>query len=446
MRQERTVQASIFDVFATHDIGHELRAMSQWLDGRRDLLGLVTRDLIRFGIKPTGRQGLPAEAVLRCALLKQYRQLSYQELAFHLEDSASFRAFARLPWSLSPQKSVLQKTISAIRAETWEEINRTLLSSARQERLEDGAVVRLDSTVTAAPIHEPSDSSLLWDAVRLMVRLLKRADALIGGAGLAWRDHCRAAKKRARKIQFTRGRPNRIQLYRELIAIAGTTLVYLEQAAERLAVANNPLVELWLARVRHYRPLIERVIKQSERRVLAGEQVSAGEKLVSLFEPHADIIVKGSRDAEYGHKLNLATGKSGMILDLVIEAGNPRDSDRLLPMLERQIGIYGQAPRQAAADGGYASYENLATAKAWGVRDMAFHKKAGLKVEDMVRSNWVYRKLRNFRAGIEAGISCLKRAYGLARCTWRGLDHFKAYVWSSVVAYNLVLLTRLRPT
>jgi transposase, IS5 family len=446
MRQERTVQASIFDVFATHDIGHELRAMSQWLDERRDLLGLVTRDLIRFGIKPTGRQGLPAEAVLRCALLKQYRQLSYQELAFHLEDSASFRAFARLPWSWSPQKSVLQKTISAIRAETWEEINRRLLSSARQAKLEDGAVVRLDSTVTAAPIHEPSDSSLLWDAVRVMVRLLKRADGLIGGAGLAWRDHCRAAKKRARKIQFTRGRPNRVQLYRELIAIAGATLAYMKQAAERLAVANGPLVELWRTQVGHYRPLIERVIKQSQRRVLAGEQVSAGEKLVSLFEPHADIIVKGSRDAEYGHKLNLATGKSGMVLDLVIEAGNPRDSDRLLPMLERQIGIYGQAPLQAAADGGYASYDNLATAKAWGVRDMAFHKKAGLKVEDMVRSNWVYRKLRNFRAGIEAGISCLKRAYGLARCTWRGLDHFKTYVWSSVVAYNLVLLTRLKPT
>ena len=172
----------------------------------------------------------------------------------------------------------------------------------------------------------------------------------------------------------------------------------------------------------------------------------AGEKLVSLFESHADIIVKGSRDAEYGHKLNLTTGRSGMILDLVIEAGNPADSDRLLPMLERHIDLYGRAPRQAAADGGFATRDNLATAKAWGVCDMAFHKKAGLRIEDMTRSNWVYRKLRNFRAGIEAGISCLKRAYGLARCTWRGLDHFKAYVWCSVVAYNLVLFTRLKPT
>ena len=70
-----------------------------------------------------------------------------------------------------------------------------------------------------------------------------------------------------------------------------------------------------------------------------------------------------------------------------------------------------------------------------GVCDVAFHKKRGLRIEDMVRSRWVYRKLRNFRAGIEAGISCLKRAYGLARCTWKGLAHFQAYVWSSVVAW-----------
>jgi IS5 family transposase len=446
MRQERTVQASIFDLFATHEIGHELKAMSQWLDEHRDLLGLVARDLVQVGVKATGRQGLPVEAVLRCALLKQYRQLSYQELAFHLEDSASFRAFARLPLSWSPQKSVLQRTISAVRSETWEQINRVLLSSARQAKLEDGAVVRLDSTVTAALMHEPSDSSLLWDAVRVMVRLLKRANALVGGSGSPWHDHCRAAKKRARNIQFTRGRPNRVQLYRELIAIARATLAYLEQASERLAVTSTPAIAVWQIQVRHHRPLIERIISQSQRRVLSGEPVPAGEKLVSLFEEHADIIVKGSRNTEYGHKLNLTAGKSGMILDLVIEAGNPADSDRLLPMLERHIDLYGQAPRQAAADGGFATRNNLATAKAWGVCDMAFHKKAGLSVEDMVTSKWVYRKLRNFRAGIEAGISCLKRAYGLARCTWRGLDHFKSYVWSSLVAYNLVLFTRLKST
>ncbi len=89
--------------------------------------------------------------------------------------------------------------------------------------------------------------------------------------------------------------------------------------------------------------------------------------------------------------------------------------------------------------------EALYLAKERGVKDVAFHKKRGLTVMDMVKSNWVYRKLRNFRAGIEAGISCLKRAYGLGRCTWKGMEHYAAYVWSSIVAYNLALFTKLRP-
>ena len=349
MRQERTVQMSIFDVFAGHEIGRELKAMSEWLDAHRALLGLVAEDLRRDGVRATGRQGLPAEAVLRCALLKQHRQLSYEELAFHLEDSASFRAFARLPCTWSPKKSVLQKTISAVRAETWEAINRTLLASARQEKLEDGRVVRLDSTVTAALIHEPSDSSLLWDAVRVMVRLLQEADAFRGGTGHGWRNHCRAAKKRWRAIEFTRGRPQRVQLYRELIKITRATLVYLRGAAAELAPARSPAAALWQAKVCHYRPLVEQIIAQTERRVLAGEAVPARDKLVSLFEPHADIIVKGSRDVDYGHKLNLTTGSSGLILDLVVEAGNPADRERLLPMLERHIARLGQG---AAAGGG----------------------------------------------------------------------------------------------
>src|SRR5881394_1547404 len=148
MRQERTVQATIFEIFAGHEIGCELKAISQWLDQQRSLVSVVSGDLRREGVRQTGRRGLPAETVLRCALLKQQRQLSYEELAFHLEDSASFRAFARLPLAWSPKKSVLHQTISAIRPETWEAVNRAVLASAKQDRLESGATVRIDSTVT----------------------------------------------------------------------------------------------------------------------------------------------------------------------------------------------------------------------------------------------------------------------------------------------------------
>jgi len=445
MRQERTIQATIFEVFAQHEIGCELKAMSQWLDGQPRLSSLVAADLRRQGVRQTGRRGLPAESVLRCALLKQQRQLSYEELAFHLEDSASFRAFARLPLKWSPKKSVLHQTIAALGPMTWEAVNRALLASAKQDRLESGATVRFDSTVTAALMHEPSDSALLCDAVRVMTRLLGRSETLTEAPAVRWRDRRRLAKKRARAIEYSRGQDKKRQLYRDLVAATQASRAELQAVAAALAESAETAVARWRAEVDHYLPLIARVIIQTQRRVFDGHTVPASEKLVSLFEPHADIIVKGGREVQYGHKLSLATGKSGLILDVVIEAGNPADAERFLPMLDRHIARAGAPPRQTAADGGYASRANLDAAKARGVADVAFHKKCGIAVTDMVKSPWVYRRLRNFRAGIEAAISCFKRAYGAARCTWRGLEHFKAYIWSAVVAHNLVLFARLKP-
>jgi IS5 family transposase len=387
---------------------------------------------------------------LRCALLKQQRQLSYQELSFYLLDSMSCQAFARLPVGWFPKKSVLQEAISRISALTWETINLAILSSARQKKIEQGKMLRIDSTVTEALVHPPSDNTLLWDAVRVMVRLLQQAQELAPKTlKTDWVNHSRRAKKRSRAIIYTRGKDKKAKLYQDLIEVTQNSLKYLEAA--RLELSLTGVTDLlahagWESQINHFKPLILRVIDQTQRRVFNGEKVPADEKLFSLFEEHTDIIVKGARDTQYGHKLNLSSGRSGLILDVVIETGNPADSERFMPMLERHQQHYGSVPRQMAADGGYASVDNLEQAKAQGVEDVVFHKKRGLKVEAMAKSDWVYRKLRNFRAGIEAGISLLKRCFGLSRCTWRGLAHFKAYVWSSVVAHNLSLFGRLLTT
>ena len=447
MREKRTSQISIFDLFSQHQIGKELQAMSDRLDQCPQILDWIAADLHRRDVYDTGRKGLPVETVLRCAILKQYRQLSYEELAFHLSDSASFQAFPRLPMSIVPKKSVLQQTISQISASTWEGINQCLLDQARKEKVEKGNKVRIDSTVTESMIHAPSDSSLLCDSVRVMVRLLKQAQELAGDVQIPYSNHLRLARKRARSILYARKANQRKKLYKELIQATRATGDYLRQAERQLSTLPCDFMayEIWLSQYHHYRPLIEKVIWQSEQRVIHGQSLAAEEKVFSLFEDHTDIIIKGNRDIQYGHKLNLSSGKSGLILDVVIETGNPADSERFLPMLDRHIEHYGATPTHLAVDGGYTSTDNLEKAKDRGVEEVAFHKKRGLSIEQMVSSQWVYRQLRNFRAGIEAGISCLKRAYGLARCTWKGLKHFQSYVWSSVVAYNLALLARLKP-
>ena len=122
--------------------------------------------------------------------------------------------------------------------------------------------------------------------------------------------------------------------------------------------------------------------------------------------------------------------------------GNPADSTLVETMLDRQKEIYGRYPLKVALDGGFASKENLKKAKQRKIKDVCFAKKRGLCETDMCRSEHVYKILRRFRAGIESGISWLKRSFGLSRCNWKGFESFKSYVLASIAAANLLTIAR----
>ena len=437
MRETRTAQQSIFQSETDHEIAHELKRMSDWLDDHPELLDLVAQDVRSGKGSTTGRGGMTIESILRCAILKQYRQVDYRTLAFYLRDSVSFVEFARLEPGRGPSKSTLQTLTSAIRPQTWEALQRCVLADAKARDVESGEMIRVDATVTDTAILEPSDSGLLYDSVRVMVRLLKAARAY---GDVVFHNHQRKAKRRRYAIMNARTNDRRRPLYASLLQVTLDTLGYLEEVHK--VIKKQPDTQAWQAEVEHFRPLIMQVIAQTQRRVIDGERVPAGDKIVSLFEPHTDIIVKGGRNVQYGHKLTLSSGASGLVLDVIVEDGNPADRVCLIPLLERHITRYGQPPCDLAADGGYSSAKNLADAKSLGVTHVAFHKRVGLSVEAMTGDRWLYNKLRNFRAGIEAVISYLKRCFGLRRCNWKGLDHFKAYVQSAVFTHNLLVLTQ----
>ena len=113
-----------------------------------------------------------------------------------------------------------------------------------------------------------------------------------------------------------------------------------------------------------------------------------------------------------------------------------------MDMIQKNQEVYGMPPRQVSADGGFASIDNVDEAKEAGVKDVCFSKTLGIPIEEMCRSGWVFHRLRKFRAGIEGVISVLKRAFGLARCNWRGVRGFASYVHSNICAYNLSILAR----
>lgn len=445
-------------------IGHvhaaELAIISELLDSETRIAALAEQDLVQSCRKnaQTGRPGLTGDQVIRIALARQMNTWTYAELAFHLADSVSYRSFCRVgALSATPSKSALAANLRKLRPETLHEINRLIVTSAAARQIEGGRTVRIDSTVIESWVHAPTDSTLLFDGVRVLLRLLRRAEHLAGFK--AYHRHLKRAKRRLMEIQHASPQATRVRrkAYRDLITLAEATAGYATCALEELSAhvqarsqarsitpsLVKPLIKLH-RQLANYLSLLERVIAQTTRRVLHGEQVPATEKVVSLFESHTDVLVKDRRETYYGHKIFLTGGTSGLILDCAITKGNPADSTWAVPMLKRQCSLYGRAPRQASFDGGFASKENLARAKQLGVSDVCFAKRRGLAVLDMVKSSWVYRKLRAFRAGIESVISLLKRAFGLDRCTWKGATAFVSYVRLGVLTANLLTLARHR--
>ena len=449
MREKHQKQMPLMPQDIDHPRARELARISDILDSLPIINQMVLQDLTKGqSTDARGACGMSAEQVLRAAILKQSENLTYEQLAFHLMDSRTYRNFCRIGITDKGfQRSTLCKNIKAISHRTWESINRLLTAHVQDQGIEKGQEARVDCTVVCTNIHHPSDSALLWDAVRVLNRLLHRTREKLGIA-LAFSDHCRRAKKRMQGILNAKKQKARVKLYKDLLRVTEQTYRYAGAAVSALQSfqTQDPvkasMAQALLDDFRGLLPLVEGVMDQTRRRVLAGEKVPASEKVVSLFEPHTDIIVKDRRDTYYGHKVCLSTGKSNLITDCLIVEGNPADSMLTVQMLDRHDQIFGHYPLKAALDGGFASKENLHAAKGRGVKDVCFAKKRGLKEEDMCRSAWMYKKLRRFRAGIESSISWLKRCFGLWRCTWKSFESFKSYVWVSVVSANLFTLAR----
>lgn len=386
---------------------------------------------------------MAADQVLRALVLKQMNGFSYEELEFHLADSRSYQMFCRIgEQDRPPSRSTLQENIKKVTSETLERLNLALVEYARKAGIEPGQKLRVDSTGVESNIHPPTDSSLLDDVIRTLARLMKKARRF----GVKFHNRRKRAKRLAFEIFNAKRNEDRRPLYRELLRIVEDTLTEAETAAGALRAVRSGTAQKLAEALEHYVALGRRVQQQTVRRVMHGEAVPSSEKVVSIFEDHTDILVKGQRDVVYGHKIVVVSGTSSLLLDCVVEKGNPADSTLTVKMIDRQCDLHGVPPREIALDGGFASKANLRTAKDRGVEEVMFSKDCGLNRNEMVSSASVYRALRNFRAGIEAGISFLKRCFGLTRCLWRGMASFKAYVWSAVFSANLLLLARRQLT
>lgn len=389
-----------------------------------------------------GRQDMPTvEQIVRAAIYKEIKNLTYRELEYQQHDSRLCAVFIKLDDRKAFSFKVFQKYISLISGETLNKMLVAINKIAIGEGMEDGRSIRTDSTVVETNIHYPTNNSLIWDCMKTIDRLLKKLKD--SGVEIKARSYKKQAKKNHYKINNTKSKDKRKEEFKKQLKLLRSSI---NQAERALTVALPQRIEGWIkaeAAIKALRGLLKKakqVYDISWRHEILGESVPNEKKIFSIYEEHTDIIVKGKREVEFGHKLNLATGRSNLILDCKVLDGNPADTTLYNDVLDRIETNYGIVPRDMVTDGGYASKENARMAQEKGIINIVFNKITG-SLKNIVRSTNIETRLKKWRSGIEAVISNLKRGFELFRCEWRTRGRFDAKVHWNVIVYNIRVMT-----
>lgn len=421
----------------------ELAVMDTILNQHPEIYEIVKND-ITMGEESSsfGRQDKPTvEQIVRAAMYKEMKSLTYRELEYAQHDSRMCSIFIKLDERKPFSFKAYQKYISRISGESLSKVMVAINKIAMGEGLEDGKSIRTDSTVVETNIHYPTNNSLVWDCIKTIDRLLKKLKD--SGVEIKPRSYRKQAKKNHYKINNTKKKEEREEEFKKQLKLLRSSI----NQAERALTATLPkTIGGWIEaqaimkEIRELLPKTEKVYDISWRHEILGESVPNKEKIFSIFEDHTDIIVKGSREVEFGHKVNLAGGRSNLILDCSILDGNPADAAIYGDVIDRLHENYGIIPRNIVTDGGYASTANARIAQEKGIINIVFNKIKG-SLKNIIRSKNMETRLKKWRSGIEAVISNLKRGYELFRCEWKTRARFDAKVYWNVIVYNIRVMT-----
>lgn len=407
--------------------------------------------------KDFGRPGIAPDRLLRCVVLKHFKSWSFRELEYELRHSLLYRRFTRFFEDPTPDHTSFSRTFGLFGPEGTRQIHQRVIQKATALKLAPGRKLRIDTTAVETNIHYPTDSSLLADSLRVMTRGLKRIASGCVGSSLKVVDHARAAKYRVLEIcraakSFTEASRARLKdsydkllrLTRQVRRQAGKALEDLS-AHELKAEAGNLLsVLIAEAQLRHYLPLVDKVIAQTQARIFEG-QTRYEDKILSLFEEHSAIIRKGKPDkpTEFGRLVRLDEVENGIISGFAIAQGNPADQQQWVPALQHHRAMFGHVPNLAAADRGFWSSANEKAALDLGIERVVLPARGRLSAKraEHQKQGW-FRRGQGWRAGCEPRISTLKHQFGMKRAWYKGDAGFQRYVGWCIIAQDLVAMAR----
>jgi IS5 family transposase len=406
-----------------------------------------------------GRPGTPADVVLRLLPLKHMRNWSYRVLEREVRANLVYRQFTRVGAQKVPDAKTLGKLAIALGPQIIEQIHARVVAIACEKRIVRGRRLRVDTTVVETDIHYPTDSSLLGDGVRVLTRTMQRITKIAGRAGTKLRDRTRAVGYQVRQIArasrsrvVQQGQERLKACYRTLLyhtaRVVGQAKRFAEDIASGRKGARGLLEQIRLQAHRAYLermiPRVRQVMHQARERLFKGNTHVPG-KIVSLFEPHTEVIRKGkaSKPTEFGKMVKIQEAEAQIVTHYEVYAERPNDCDLLVPAIAVHEQLLHRSPYLVTADAAFFSQRNETAAHAHGVKRVAIPNRSTKSAQRkrLEKKRW-FRNAQRWRTGCEGRISLLKRRHGLNRCRYKGLPGIKRWVGLGVIADNLINIGR----
>ena len=421
------------------------KAVSRLLDENPLILDLAHGDLEALSAGgPEGRSAVhSSETLLRALVVMRMEGDTYRGAAVRIAEQPFLQGFLRLGNRTPPDYSTIARAFKAVGPETWKAINLALARFAEASGAIDPSETRADTTVMESAIHWPTDSSLLWDSYRVLARWLRRGRSAAPRL-CPHRFHDAKARKLHLKITRLQGRKRGKRrakaLFRALIAKVARVAEVAEAFCALAREEGDPALRAFAEDLAAVLPTVRKILSASERAQVKGEKVPASERAFSVFEPHVELIMrgKGGRPVEFGHKLLLAQTREKFVTHYEAMEATVADARLGAACVEAHEEAFGEPPDGLTADLGFNP----------GAEERALlEEKVGTFAVPRRLSDWlgaVGEEWRRFRAGVEGSISVLKRAFGLAKCRFKGFKSFAASVGLGVFCHNLTVLARMR--
>jgi IS5 family transposase len=405
-----------------------------------------------------GRRAAPAEMVLRLLILKHVRNWSYEVLEREVRANLVYRDFTRVGAAKTPDAKTMGRWGTALGPQTIEKVHARLVKIALDKGIVKGRRLRVDTTVVETNVHYPTDSSLLGDGVRVLIRTMKKITKIVGEVGAKLCDRSRSVKLRVLDIARAaraKGKPHQERLARAYGQLLNSTSRVVGQAhrfsreivqgvKRSRDVLDQPALDSLRRQIDAMVPLVKQVMKQARARIFRGDTRSEG-KLLSLFEPSTEIIrkAKAAKPNEFGKMVKVQEAENQIVTDYEVYGRRPNDSDLLIAAIETHQTLLGRVPHLVAADAAFYSSKNEVLAKAMAVKRVCIPNRSTKSAERRreQKKRW-FRKGQKWRTGCEGRISVVKRRHGLNRCHYKGFDGMQRWVGLGIIADNVINIGR----